>query len=153
VALIDDGDLIRGLGYVVLYAAYLEEAIDECVDVLLANKPIPEQRIRNQQTSQKVKYICNRLDEWEPLSDELLKFRNGLQPITDILEDRNLVIHGRIYATGSGDILKPARRGLPEKSATSAELYSLANALGAAQTHMLIGSMFGLPRRILRTIG
>lgn len=27
--LVDDGDLIRGLGYVALYSAYLEEAIDE----------------------------------------------------------------------------------------------------------------------------
>jgi len=28
-ALTDNGDLIRGLGYVSLYAAYLEEAIEE----------------------------------------------------------------------------------------------------------------------------
>ena len=40
-ALVDDGDVIRGLGFVTLYAAYLEEAVDECVDVLLAADPEP----------------------------------------------------------------------------------------------------------------
>ena len=32
--LIDDGDLIHGLGYVALYAAYLEEDVDECLNVV-----------------------------------------------------------------------------------------------------------------------
>lgn len=29
----DDGDIVRGLGFVTLYAAYMEEAIDQCRQV------------------------------------------------------------------------------------------------------------------------
>jgi hypothetical protein len=36
-ALVDDGDLIRRLGYISLYSAYLEEVIDEVFSATAEN--------------------------------------------------------------------------------------------------------------------
>ena len=149
----DDGDLIRGLGFVALYAAYLEEAIDDCVEVLVASEPVPDERIFRWQTSRKIDYIRERLTGLTPLPAELLRFERTLTPIADLLEERNLVIHGRIYASpGAGDILKSARRGLPDQPASSKELYALANDLFSACAPFQHASMFSL-RRHLATIG
>src|ERR1019366_5403460 len=104
--------------FVALYAAYLEEAIDDCVEVLVAAEQNPDERILRRQTSRKIDYICERLRNLEPLPDELRRFEAALTPIAELLEERNLVIHGLIYAMpGAGDLLKPARRRLPEKQA------------------------------------
>ena len=35
----NDGDPVKALGYLVLYAAYVEEAIDECIDVFRQYNP------------------------------------------------------------------------------------------------------------------
>ena len=56
----DDGDLIRGLGFVALYAAYLEEAVDECLACLLPAGGPQYDKILRQPTGQKVEYLSVR---------------------------------------------------------------------------------------------
>lgn len=39
-ALVDDGDVVRGVGYVTIYAAYLEEEIEEYLRFLAPIEPV-----------------------------------------------------------------------------------------------------------------
>ena len=143
----DDGDLIRALGYVALYAAYLEEAID---DVLLAvcivNKDADRKKLR-WPVSRKIDFINQSMEDWDNLSAELSRFTKIIVMLSELLERRNLYIHGRIYADRkSGDILKPAREGYPEIPAMSSDLYSLANDLFGARNLCQHTSEFAIPR-------
>lgn len=147
-ALIDDGDLIRGLGFVALYAAYLEEAVDECLSVVSAHDTERNDRIYRWPTSQKIEYLQRQLQKQEPLSDELAKFPSILEAIGELLEERNLVIHGRVYAVPNvGDVRISGRPGIPETQANSAELYALANDLHSARNPLLHASIFSLHRQ------
>ena len=145
----DDGDLVRGLGFVTLYSAYLEEAIDECVAVLLAADPDPDERIHRQPTSEKIRYCKGQLRSLAPLPAELTQLPAVLDHARELFERRHDVVHGRIYAVPSaGDVRKSGRRGVPDRSVTSAELYALANEIDVVPNHLMHASMFALPRLI-----
>ena len=45
-ALVDDGDPVRGVGLVTIYAAYLEEQIDQLLTLLEVLEPFPSQEQR-----------------------------------------------------------------------------------------------------------
>jgi hypothetical protein len=148
----DDGDIVRGLGYVTLYAAYMEEAVEECVNLLVAADLNAQKRIQRWPIGERVGYISQRLATYGPLPDELNGWPNLLVYIGQLLERRNEVIHGRIYGglQGDADELRPGR---PEKSArpiTSAELYELANELIEIVPPLNQGSVFSLRRLIAR---
>ena len=146
--LVDDGDLIRGLGFVALYAAYLEGAVDECLHVIAANDSDCKCRdLHRWGTSRKLQYLQKQLRKLEPLPSELANFPNTLQAISDLFEERNLVVHGRIYSIPSvGDVRISGRLGIPETPVRSAELYVLANDLFAARIPLQHASMFSLNR-------
>lgn len=148
-ALNDDGDIIRGLGYVCLYSAYLEEAIDEVFELVLSADLVitDKEKAFRWQISRKIDYIESFMSTQVQLPQELAGFVEALSPTKVLLDKRNLVVHGRIYnQPGSGDVLKPARRGLQEIKAKSAELYDLANELFAARAPYMYASMFAIPR-------
>ena len=146
--LIDDGDLIRGLGFVALYAAYLEEAVDECISVVAARDSQADHKLYRRTTREKIEYLKRQLQRLAPLSTELARFPDSLEKIGDLLERRNLIIHGRVYAVpGVGDVRISGRPGVPETPATSAEIYVLANHLYSARNPLLHASMFSLYRQ------
>lgn len=143
----DDGDLIKGLGFVCLYAAYLEESIDDVFELLVTRDGEFNEKVFRWQVSRKLDYIERTLISWGEIPDELGQFKQALRPIGQLLEDRNLAVHGRIYATpGAADVLKPARKGMAERPAVSSELYQLANDLFDARNPMLRASMFLISR-------
>jgi hypothetical protein len=149
-ALQDDGDLIKGLGFVCLYAAYLEEAIDDVFSAVIAVNGDDVPKMDRWQVSRKLKYIRHSMEAWEDLTEELARFMSCIEPIGDLLERRNLMIHGRIYADPkTGDVLKPARFGLPEVPAISSDMYELANELFFAKNPCLQASMFAIPRFLM----
>jgi hypothetical protein len=149
--LADDGDIVRGLGFVTLYSAYLEETVDECVSVFLAADPSPDDRMNRQPISEKIRYCQRRLQAHEPLPDELRYLPGALDRTRVVLERRHDVVHGRIYAIpGAGDVRRSGRQGVPERQVTSAELYGLANDIFAAQDPLMHASTFRLPRFLLK---
>jgi hypothetical protein len=145
----DDGDVIRGLGFVTLYAAYMEEAVDDCFRVLLAARAKPDERIWRQPTSAKLRYCRRRLDELAPITEELRQFADVLDYVGMLLERRHEYIHGRIYAQfNAPDQLSSGRRNVPDREIRSAELYELANAMWRIRSPLMSASMFALSRLI-----
>lgn len=146
-ALTDDGDLIRGLGYVALYAAYLEEAIEEVFSAVNSANGVHDPKMDRWQISRKLDHVSQLMGGWAGMADELTRFLACIDPLKALLERRNLVIHARIYADPkTGDMLKLARAGYPEVPAVSADLYDLANELFQARNPCLNASMFAIPR-------
>jgi hypothetical protein len=118
----DTGDIVKALGYLALYAAYVEEAIDECINTLLPYDSNQPKNLHRFPTSQGRLSHC-------PLTQELVTFPQLLDHLEDLFEERNLIIHGRIYGSlqGEADILRPGRPTGSEREITSAELTDLAN--------------------------
>ncbi len=92
--LTDDGDLIRGLGYVALYAAYLEEEIEGVFSAVVSVDGAYDEKMDRWQISRKLQHIKQSMSNWTDLSDELMHFLECIEPLRDLLERRNLVIHG-----------------------------------------------------------
>jgi hypothetical protein len=145
----NDGDLIHGVGYVAVYAAYVEEAIEEVIKVILASDSTADDNILKQQVSKQIKFIKDWLKEKNLLGGQFQGFDQYLDYVKNLMEKRNEIIHGRIYAVpGSVDILKPARPGMLERKADSAELYDLANDLYSLLAPLNMVSMFRLAQHI-----
>ena len=135
----DDGCLIRGLGYVALYAAYLEEAIEDIFFFVVEMEKKKKPKMDFWPISQKLKYVDKKMKERPNLPSELEEFCSYREQLLSLLEKRNRLIHGRIYADKkTGDTLKPARKGDQAVSAVSADFYELANQLFAALKHCKI---------------
>lgn len=123
----NDNDIVRGLGFVALYAAYLEEQIDNLLLMLNSIEPFTEnvQRMSVSQKIRNAKSIVARIDFAG--RDDLIA---NLNVAKDAFEERNQLIHGRIYANfDRPDTLKSGRPNTPERVVESGELYDLANYL------------------------
>lgn len=144
----NDGDIVKGLGYTTLYAAYMEEAVDECRIVLMKRDPAPPKGIEKWPISRRVEYVQERLTQFAPLPQELAGLPSYLDHIRDLLERRNEVIHGRIYGSlqGEKDELRPGRPTGSARPITSAELYDLATEMFATLGELNYASTFAIPR-------
>ncbi len=90
-----DNDIVRGLGFVALYAAYLEESIDQVMERLSHIKEVTDKE-RKFPTSQKITWCTTALRSLDSRElDDLIGYLGEAQVL---LEKRNEVIHGRIYA-------------------------------------------------------
>jgi hypothetical protein len=140
----NDGDVVRGLGFVALYAAYLEEQIDNLLFMLQPIEPFPESEQR-WPTSQKIGK-AKRL-----VAVLVFKYRDTLLDDLDaskhLLERRNEVIHGRIYANfDRPDTLKSGRPNIPERAVEPDELYELANSLAEIRFAVFKPMIFQIPQ-------
>lgn len=144
----NDGDIVRGLGFTTLYAAYLEEAIDECRVSIMKRDPAPPNGIEKWPISRRITYVRARLAQFLPLPLELAGLPIYLEYVSDLLERRNEVIHGRIYGNlqGENDELRPGRPTGSERPITSAELYDLANEMFATLGTLNHASMYAIQR-------
>jgi hypothetical protein len=138
-----DDDPVRGLGFVTLYAAYLEEQIDNLLIMLQPIEAFPEQEQR-WQTSKKIEK-ARRL-----VATLTFEYRDGLLDDLDssrsLLEWRNEVVHGRIYAHfDRPDTLKSGRPNTLDRSIDAAELYELANSLSSIRDCLYRPMLFQIP--------
>lgn len=144
---VDDGDIIRGLGFVALYCAYLEEAVDAVVDALVSVGVTTEEGLVRMPTSKKIKFCRKAIANHAQTHEEMQELDAGLEYAAVKLEHRNDLVHGRIYAQyGGADIRKSGRQGVPDREVTSTELYQLANELFSAREPLIRGSMFSIRR-------
>ena len=142
----NDGDEIRGLGFVTLYAGYLEEQIDELLFMIQPLEPFPEveQRWRVSRKIEKARRLIAIL-YFETQQDLL----NDLARLPDLFEWRNEVIHGRIYGNfDRRSTLRSGRPNVPERDISAAELYDLANTLDAARNALIRPMVFKIPRAL-----
>ena len=142
-----DNDIVRSLGFVALYAAYVEESVDIVMERLSLVKEISDKE-RRWPISQKIKWCIEILNTLE--SEELNELINLLNETKNSLEKRNEVIHGRIYAGNDrSDNLKSGRPGVPEQEVTADELYNLAEELFALQAAVPNINSFATMRAIV----
>lgn len=145
-ALDNDGDPVRGLGFVALYAAYLEEQIDNLLFMLQPVEAFPEgeQRWPVSRKIEKAKRLVSGLAfEYR---DVLL---TDLDASKSLLEWRNEVIHGRIYTNfDRPDTLKSGRPNTPDRVIEAAELYALANNLAEVRSALYRPMIFQIPQAI-----
>ncbi|WP_217427147.1 hypothetical protein [Pandoraea eparura] len=146
----DDGDVVRGLGQVALQAAYVEEAIDACLEQFI-QRGGAEERLRRLTAREKARTL-RRLLNATPFSAELDYLPALLDAVVDLLERRNVFLHGRLYANGPAGTLvrRSGRRNMPDAVANSAELYDLANELYGVLPGLMHASTFRLPRHLMR---
>ena len=147
-ALKDDGDIVRGVGFVTIYAAYLEEQIDELLEVLHRIKSITDAD-RKKPLSTKLTETKKRLQVLEDRDIEILV--DNLMLTKGLLEARHEVVHSRIYAPLRGaEDLRPSRPNQPRRSVTSGELYDLANKLDACSRPLAQAVRFDAPKAVAR---
>lgn len=145
--LIDNGDVIRGIGYVAIYSAYLEESIDNCIELLII-KGFLDPKIRKSQASRKIKEFKNCLNG---MSTKPSRFRDliiNLEVAKQLLEHRNQLLHGRIYSSPTVDRLESSRVGVPDREVSSGEAYDLANKLFDTRNPFEYAANFDLPKVI-----
>lgn len=123
----DDGDIVRGLGYMVIRAAHLEGEIDELLFQLSPLEPYTEKE-QKYPISKKISKAERILSNYE--NNFSLKILAELNDCKDHFEWRNELVHGRIYSPEyHANNLKSGRPNVPDRRATSDELYLLANNL------------------------
>ena len=141
-----DADIVKALGFVALYAAYVEESIDVVMERLSAENKVTDQQ-RKLPTSQKIDWCLSVLKSFE--SDELDDLTALLKDAANLLERRNEVIHGRIYGDNDrSDNLKSGRVGVPDREVTADELYDLAEDLFELQAAIPAVNFFATVRAI-----
>ena len=143
---VDDGDPVRGLGFVTMYSAWAEEFVDELLRLLDPIEPFNDKKL-SWMISRKLKHASKLVKRLKsPELDELIDdLDNGIS----LFEDRNKVVHGRIYAGyDKKDYIKSGRPKIPTREITSAELYELANEFNAYLGHLGAPAIFRLPRAI-----
>lgn len=146
----DDGDIVRGLGFVSLYAAYLEEQIENLLIMLAPIDPYDEVKQR-WPVGKKIKHITKVLRRTD--TREFPDLATDLQTCHDLFQDRNELIHGRIYNNfDRSDTLKSGRSCIPDREVKSAELYKLANEFHDFRSAIYWPMIFKLPRAISRCL-
>ncbi len=139
----DDGDIVKALGYVSLYGAYLEEQVEDLVNLL---EPIKKYK-KGFQISDKIIHTRKaiRLLSAEDFQDLL----NDLCTCLEIFQDRNELLHGRIYAgLNRPDTLKSNKPDVFDRPVTSFELYRLANEMYDFRIAIYRPMIFQLPKAI-----
>lgn len=139
----DDGNIVRGLGFVTLNASYLEEQIEALLELL----KIFKEYNGGWQISRKIKHAIDTLTEFDEnrFSDLISDLGTCLQ----IFEDRNSLVHGRIYAgINRPDTLKSSRPNMPDREVESAELYQLAKEMSEFRSAIYRPMIFEIPRAL-----
>jgi hypothetical protein len=139
----NDGDIVRGLGFVALYSAYLEEQIDGLLFMLsqVEEYSDEEQRWPVSRKIKKAKAVASTF-AFEGRNDLI----ENLDLAKEAFEERNKIVHGRIYANfDRPDTLKSGRRDIPERVIDAAELYKLANHFSDLRGEIYRPMIFKIP--------
>lgn len=141
-----DNDIVKALGFVALYAAYVEESVDVVMERLALVQKISAKE-RKWPVSRKITWCVDVLQLLK--SAEIEQLINLLGITKNVLERRNEVIHGRIYAGSErSDNLKSGRSGVADREITADELYDLAEDLLKLQAEIPNSASFATMQAI-----
>ena len=146
----NDGDIVRGVGFVTIYSAHLEGRIDELLFQLSVIKAFTDkdQRLPISQKIEKARKILKSVSD--PLAIEICE---SLVICKDLFESRNELIHGRILSPDYHEKnLKSSRPNYPDRPVTAEELYALANELITLGSQLYRPMIFELPRLLNQTL-
>lgn len=144
----DDGDIIRGLGFVALYAAYLEEQIDNLL-MMLSPVETYDKKKQRWQISRKINHAIEVIEKLD--TKEFTDYIADLRTCQVLFKERNEVIHGRIYGNfDRPDTLKSGRQNIPDKLISSAELFKLANEFEDFRTALYAPMIFKIPKAVTK---
>ena len=141
-----DQDVIRGLGFVTLHSAYLEEEIENLRSALGSIEAVGE-REHKWPISKKIERVREIVENFDfEGRGELLA---NLDEAKATFESRNEVVHGRIYAGfDRGQTLRAGRPNIPDRPIEPGELYDLANHFMALRNEILRPMLFKIPRAL-----
>ena len=125
-----EGDLIRPLGLVTLYAAYAEGEIDELLDALPAREPFDETK-RQWPVGRKLAYAQRLVGQLK--AESVAGLIATLKEARVLFERRNALVHGRIYGEGR---LVSNRPNVPNKRVSPEELVELAERIFSCKEHI-----------------
>lgn len=142
----NDNDIVKGLGFVTLYGAYLEEQIENLLRLLHPIEPFTEQ-VQRSMVSAKIKSAKAIIEKIEfETRDELL---TCLDAVRDAFEWRNELVHGRFYGGfDREDTLKSGRPNVPDRAVDARELYDLANHLADLRAGVYRPMILKIPRAL-----
>src|SRR6266700_7977236 len=90
--------------------------------------------------------VLKRLD-----TTEFPDYVADLRTCLELFEDRNEVIHGRIYGNfDRPDTLKSGRKNIPDREVSSQELFSLANEFENFRTAVYAPMIFRIPKAVAK---
>ena len=138
----DDGDIIRAVGYVAVYGAYLEDRIAELIE--LTEKSIElRKNIHNLSASDQVKHLLTALTKksvniptYRSRDADIKEITQTLKSVQLFTEERNHVIHSVLMSNTAGIITQINRRSKTRVLINSKEVIDFANDLFSFQTKL-----------------
>ena len=145
----DDGDIIKGLGYITLYAAHVEDQIDKTLTLLSSLEEFTDKE-RRWSISRKIgkleKILSGISHKKYDFIDKLLE---TLQQCKDHFEWRNELVHGAIFSPDNHEEnLKSGRPGVPDRKVDSHEIYTLANNLHDLRAALIQPQILKIPKML-----
>jgi hypothetical protein len=125
-----EGDLIRPLGLVTLYAAYAEGEVDQLLAVLPASEPFDDAK-RQWPVGRKLEYAEMLVRKLK--SETLAGLSASLREARELFLKRNELVHGKLF---SGGRLVSNRVGVPEQRISPEELSTLAEKIFSCKEHL-----------------
>lgn len=137
----DNGDIVRAVGFVAIYGAYLEDRVAELIDMVKEIISLKE-NIDFLSASDQAKHLHKALKgEFSNATDYLTKnedikqINRILDAVEGHLKDRHVVIHSTLTSKSNGDvIIRKNRRTNSEEEVSSKEVIDLANDLFELQS-------------------
>lgn len=139
----DDRDVVRALGFVTIYSAWVEEDVDELLRVLKPLRPFDE-AIQQLPIGRKLAHTAKLVRQLD--TPELFGLPEALEHARELFDRRNAVVHGRVYAGHDKvDYIQSGRPNVPPRPIDSSELYALANAFWDCRDRFIGPVVFRLP--------
>jgi hypothetical protein len=139
----DDRDVVRALGFVTIYSAWVEEDVDELLRVLKPLRPFDD-AVQQLPIARKLAHAAALVRQLD--APELFGLPEALAHAHELFVRRNAVVHGRLYAGHDKvDYIQTGRKNVPPRPIDSSELYALANAFWDCRDHFIGSVAFRLP--------
>lgn len=129
----DDGDVIRGVGFVAVYSAYLEDEIAELIELTMNLTPL-RKNIHQLSLTDQAKHLRKALQKlfkethhWNGKEAEQTQTAHTLKVVEKITPERNQAIHSQLISNQAGIITQKNRRLNTQGQIKSSDVYELAN--------------------------